>query len=134
MISQTGCAGAVKYQNGDTFTPAERDNPDRRNGSHDTGRLKHFEAGDIVYREGDVKKQVYNLVSGAVALFQGQGEAVAVDLVFPGQFLGLGCLRHHAFTARAMRPTTAQVHSRQSLRENVVSDSFPKRQDDDATR
>jgi CRP-like cAMP-binding protein len=134
MISQTDCAGSVKYQNGDRFTPAKQENTCRWNGSHDNGRLHHFAAGDIIYWEGDAKIRVYSVVSGAVALFQGQGEAVAVDLVFPGQFLGLGCLRNHAFTARAMRPTTAQVRSDQSLRESIERDPFLKAQDDDATK
>ena len=133
MIFESGCARERKSDKSHFFSAGSGQTTVRWTGSHGLGQRQLFQADDFVHREGDAKTEVYWLEYGAIALYHEQGGEAAVDLVLPGQFLGLGFLRNHAFTARAMVPSTVRVLSRQALRENIERDATLKEQDDDAT-
>ena len=133
MTVERVCAGEGKSEKADFFSAVNEPKSARRTGLHELGQRQLFQAGDCVHREGDAKTEVYRLEYGAIALFHERGGEAAVDLVLPGQFLGLGFLRNHAFTARAMVPSTVRLLSRETLRENIERDANLKEQDDDAT-
>lgn len=101
--------------------------------SPDDGQLLHFDANDIMFREGDAKTCVYRIETGAIAIFREDGDPLAAHLVLPGQFLGLGFLNDHAFTALVMAPSMVRVFSRETLQRMVERDASLKDQEDDAT-
>jgi CRP-like cAMP-binding protein len=133
MIVESVCAREVKSEKADFFSAVSGQTSARWTGLHELGQRQLFQAGDCVYREGDAKTEVYRVEYGAIALFHEHGGEAAVDLVLPGQFLGLGFLKNHAFTARAMVPSTVRVLSRETVCENIERDANLKEQDDDAT-
>ena len=133
MIFETVRAGEGKSQIGHHSSDVSGPTYARSTTLREIGSRQVFQAGDCLCREGDAKTGVYQVEYGAIALFHEQGGAAAVDVVLPGQFLGLGFLKNHAFTARALVPSTVRVFSRGTVRENIERDSKLKEQDDDAT-
>jgi CRP/FNR family nitrogen fixation transcriptional regulator len=133
MIVESVSAGKGKSEKADFFSTVSGQTSVRWTGFHELDQRQLFQAGDFVHREGDDKTEVYQVEYGAIALFHEQVGDAAVALVLPGQFLGLGFLKNHAFTARAMVPSTVRVLSRETMRENIERDANLKEQDDDAT-
>jgi len=94
----------------------------------------HFQAGQVIFCQGDAANAVYYLRRGAVKLtaVSAAGREVAVGLLRPGDFFGEGCLvgqPKHKTTARAMDLTSLLVLKRKEMirvlrEERALSDRF----------
>jgi CRP-like cAMP-binding protein len=77
------------------------------------GRSARFEAGAILFPEGDTRHEFFLLIFGRVALeLCSHGEAVRVDTLEPGTALGWSSVllnRGKLFQARALEPVMALV-------------------------
>lgn len=72
-----------------------------------TSPIRTLDAGDYLFEEGDRKSHAYRVEAGALSLFtlSADGSAELLDIIHPGDFVGLGYLDRHACHARAERPT-----------------------------
>ena len=87
----------------------------------------HFQAGEIIFREGEMANRFYLLTAGAVVLetyTKDRGSAV-VDKIGAGDVLGWSWLMapyKWRFDARAVKPTNAIIFFGTNLREQCESD------------
>lgn len=67
--------------------------------------------GDILYSAGDVKRGFYRVETGALSVSRclASGGSEIVELVFPGNVVGLGFLDNHVETAEAVVDSTVSV-------------------------
>jgi len=95
---------------------------------------QHFQAGQVIFCQGDAANAVYYLRRGTVKLtaVSAAGREVAVGLLSAGDFFGEGCLvgqPKHKTTARAMDLTSLLVLKRKEMirvlrEERALSDRF----------
>src|SRR5579864_7356274 len=81
---------------------------------------QHFQAGQVIFCQGDAANAVYYLRRGTVKLtaVSAAGREVAVGLLSAGDFFGEGCLvgqPKHKTTARAMDLTSLLVLKRKEM-------------------
>ena len=93
----------------------------------DCAKLVHFEAGQVIFHEGEQANRFYLIESGRVALeSSGQfADPVIVDTVSAGDLLGWSWMfSPHVwhFTARALQPTVAIFFYGTILREYCERD------------
>ncbi len=92
----------------------------------DCAMQTHFEAGQIVFREGDTANRFYLIEQGEVALESPEPGALAIiDVLKDGELLGWSWLFPPftwQFTARATQPTTAIFFYGTVLREHCEAD------------
>jgi len=71
------------------------------------GTPRVVDAKDHVFREGDPATSVYRVESGHVCLYRlmPDGRRQVMDFAYPGDFIGLGALGHHAASAQATEKT-----------------------------
>jgi CRP-like cAMP-binding protein len=86
----------------------------------------HFEAGEILFREGDIANCFYVVNSGRVMVeFTGGGRPVAVQEIGPGEPVGFSWFfnpENLHFTARAIEPVEAIFFYGTLLREDCEID------------
>jgi len=86
----------------------------------------HFEAGDLIFREGDPANRFYLLKKGKVVLeSEGEGEPTVIHTLGPGDVLGWSWLfppYYWHFDARAEQPTDAIFFYGTRLRELCEED------------
>jgi CRP/FNR family transcriptional regulator, cyclic AMP receptor protein len=92
----------------------------------DCAMRSHFEAGQVVFREGETANRFYLIEHGKVALESSTlGEAVRIDEIGDGDLLGWSWLfppyAWH-FTARSIEPTSAIFFYGTVLREYCEKD------------
>lgn len=93
----------------------------------DCAKLVHFEAGQVIFHEGEQANRFYLIESGRVAL-ESNGrfaDPVIVDMVSAGDLLGWSWMfSPHVwhFTARALQPTVAIFFYGTILREYCERD------------
>ncbi len=93
----------------------------------DSAMRMRYEAGGIIFREGDPANRFYLIEQGRVSLESQQRdeEPVAVQVIGPGDVLGWSWLvppHYWLFDARALEPTTAIFFYGTRLREQCEQD------------
>jgi CRP-like cAMP-binding protein len=88
----------------------------------DSARRMHYEAGELIFREGDPANRFYLIEQGRVSLESHRRDeaAVAVQVIGPGDVLGWSWLfppYYWHFDARALEPTSAIFFYGTRLRE-----------------
>lgn len=81
----------------------------------DLGRLdamaehESFAAGDVLIREGDSARHVFNITSGSVRVYKllADGRRQITGFLFTGDFLGLATGDTYVFSAEAVEPASA---------------------------
>lgn len=87
----------------------------------------HFNAGEVIFREGEPAQRFYLICSGKVVLESGEGygEPVIIETIGAGDLLGWSWMmppyKWH-FTARAIEPTEAVFFASPILREYCSRD------------
>jgi NADH dehydrogenase len=75
----------------------------------------HYEAGEIIYRQGELARNFYIILSGQVEVFrQENGEVKSVATLGPGEYFGeMSLLREvrHTASVRALTPLNLLVMS-----------------------
>lgn len=89
-------------------------------------QLKHFEQGEILFREGEVGGEAYRVVSGHVEITITEGTRTShLGILYPGEILGEMAMiddKPRAATARALTPTVVEVITEENFMEVVVRD------------
>jgi CRP/FNR family transcriptional regulator len=69
--------------------------------------LRRVEAREFVFAEGDPATHLYQVETGAVALYKVlcDGRRQVLGFAYPGDFIGLGAQGEHVINAQAMKPT-----------------------------
>jgi CRP/FNR family transcriptional regulator len=82
-------------------------------------------AGDILFREGDLRTHVYRVEQGSICLFKvrGDGSHDVLEFAFPGDIVGLGYLDHHVSAAQATVETSVSCVPRAAVQ--LVLDKTP---------
>jgi len=93
----------------------------------DSAMRVRFEAGELIFREGDPANRFYLLEQGRVSLESPRRDEapVAVQVIGPGEVLGWSWLfppYYWQFDARALEPTTAIFFYGTRLREQCEQD------------
>ena len=93
----------------------------------DSAMRVRFEAGELIFREGDPANRFYLLEQGRVSLESPRRDEapVAVQVIGPGEVLGWSWLfppYYWHFDARALEPTTAIFFYGTRLREQCEQD------------
>ncbi|MEO8921257.1 MAG: Crp/Fnr family transcriptional regulator [Caldimonas sp.] len=90
------------------------------------GSTMHFEADEVIFREGDDYSVFYLLAEGMVALeLEVPGHLLRVQTVYAGEVFDWSSLLPHApkhFQARALDAVTALAFEGESLRASFQSD------------
>jgi CRP/FNR family transcriptional regulator, anaerobic regulatory protein len=71
------------------------------------GEVRTIAANEFLFQSGDARTHIYRIESGAICSYQGRtsDRPSLIEFLFPGDFVGLGFLDHHALNARALLPT-----------------------------
>lgn len=78
--------------------------------------IRALGVGEILYQEADPRAWVYRVDEGAIAVFERRigRPANIVEMAGKGDFIGLGCLKHHRDNARAaVKSIVSLVHKAQ---------------------
>jgi CRP/FNR family transcriptional regulator len=69
--------------------------------------LRRIEAKEFVFAEGDPATHLYQVETGAVALYKVlcDGRRQVLGFAYPGDFIGLGAQAEYVINAQAMKPT-----------------------------
>jgi CRP/FNR family transcriptional regulator len=69
--------------------------------------LRRVEAKEFVFAEGDPATHLYQVVTGAVALYKVlcDGRSQVLGFAYPGDLIGLGAQGEHVINAQATKPT-----------------------------
>jgi CRP/FNR family transcriptional regulator len=69
--------------------------------------LRRVEAKEFVFAEGDPATHLYQVVTGAVALYKVlcDGRRQVLGFAYPGDLIGLGAQGEHVINAQATKPT-----------------------------
>ena len=86
---------------------------------------RRLAAGDILFREGDLRTHVYRVEQGSICLFKvrGDGSHDVLEFAFPGDIVGLGYLDHHVSAAQATVETSISCVPRAAVQ--LVLDKTP---------
>ena len=90
----------------------------------DGAPVRQFAAREHVCYEGDRKFHVYKVEIGAVCLYKTtpDGRRQIVDFAYPGDYVGLGALDTHVFSAQAISPTRLKCLAVAALRQRAERD------------
>lgn len=74
-------------------------------------------AGEVLFREGDARRHVFRVDTGALCLYRSlpDGGQDVLEFAFPGDLVGLGYLDSHVATAQATMVTTLSCLPRDSV-------------------
>ncbi len=74
-------------------------------------------AGEILFREGEVRSHVFRVEKGSVCLFKqrADGSQDVIEFAFPGDLVGLGYLDNHVSGAQATMETSLSCLPRSAL-------------------
>ena len=72
--------------------------------------LRRVEAKEFVFAEGDPTTHIFQVETGAVALYKVlcDGRRQVVGFAYPGDLIGLGAAGEHVMNAQAIKPTRLQ--------------------------
>jgi CRP/FNR family transcriptional regulator len=92
---------SIRYVGHDTDEPAGLDQRLAK------ASLRRVEAKEFVFAEGDPATHLYQVETGAVALYKVlcDGRRQVLGFAYPGDFIGLGAQGEHVINAQAMKPT-----------------------------
>lgn len=89
-------------------------------------QLKHFERGEVLFREGEAGREAYRIVSGHVGITITEGSRTSqLGILYPGEILGEMAMiedKPRAATARALTATVVEVITEENFMEAVVQD------------
>lgn len=89
-------------------------------------QLKHFERGEVLFREGETGREAYRIVSGQVAITITEGMKISrLGILYPGEILGEMAMiedKPRAATARALTATVVEVITEENFMDAVVHD------------
>ena len=89
-------------------------------------QLKHFERGEVLFREGEAGREAYRIVSGHVGITITEGSRTSqLGILYPGEILGEMAMieeKPRAATARALTATVVEVITEENFMEVVVQD------------
>ena len=87
------------------------------NSAGTTGRLEEFEAGDVIYWEGDPNGSVYEVAEGVLRLCRvmSDGRRGITGFAYPGDLVGLGTRDCYGETAEAATCAILRRHSRKAI-------------------
>jgi len=90
----------------------------------------HYEAGDLIYREGDLARNFYTILSGRVEVVRQQdGGESQVAILEAGEYFGEMSLRHgsrHSASVRALTTTDLLIMSGPDFKELARSSTYFK--------
>lgn len=106
---------------------ASRDAVDADVGLHD-GEMRTLAAGEILFREGDARRHVFKVETGALCLYRSlpDGGQDVLEFAFPGDLVGLGYLDSHVSAAQATMITSLRCLPRDRL-DPVIEQSVRSR-------
>jgi hypothetical protein len=89
-------------------------------------QLKHFERGEILFREGEAGREAYRIVSGHVEITITEGARTSnLGILYPGEILGEMAMiedKPRAATARALTATVVEVITEENFIDAVIHD------------
>lgn len=89
-------------------------------------QLKHFERGQVLFREGEVGREAYRIVSGHVEITITEGAKTSnLGILYPGEILGEMAMiedKPRAATARALTATVVEVITEENFLDAVIHD------------
>lgn len=89
-------------------------------------QLKHFERGEVLFREGEAGKEAYRIVSGHVEITLTEGaKTTNLGILYPGEILGEMAMvddKPRAATARALTATVVEVITEENFMDAVLQD------------
>jgi CRP/FNR family transcriptional regulator len=82
-----------------------------------TNGYRTLKAGEILFREGEMRSHVYRVETGSVCLFKerADGSQDVIEFAFPGDLVGLGYLDSHVSDAQATMETSLSCLPRSAL-------------------
>jgi CRP/FNR family transcriptional regulator len=89
------------------------------------GTLRRIEAREHVFCEGDPRTHVFMVERGAVVLYRvlPDGRRQVLGFAYPGDLLGLGTAKDHAFNAQAATATRVRCIGAHALEEAAAADA-----------
>lgn len=80
-------------------------------------QFRTLAAGEVLFREGDLRSHVYRVETGAVCLYRHRpdGRQEVIEFAFPGDLVGLGYLDSHVSGAQATMETQLSCLPRSAL-------------------
>lgn len=90
---------------------------------------------EYLFCEGDLKSHVYRVESGIICVSAGRagGPPEIVEIVGPGNFVGLGFLKHFIHSAKAVVESTVTCWPRSAISELIASNETQLDRQADAT-
>ncbi len=89
-------------------------------------QLKHFERGEVLFREGEAGREAYRIVSGHVEITLTEGgKTTHLGILYPGEILGEMAMiddKPRAATARASTATVVEVITEENFMDAVLQD------------
>ena len=98
--------------------PAARSRPVEARSSPDASPLNRLLAvGEIVFRQGDARDHIYRIEMGTVCLHREDAGGVreVIEYASPGDYIGLGYLDHHVYSAVATSEAVLSCYPRPQL-------------------
>ena len=79
--------------------------------------LRALAAGEVLFRQGDLRSHVYRVETGAICLYKYRpdGTQDVIEFAFPGDLVGLGYLDSHVSGAQATMETQLSCLPRSAL-------------------
>lgn len=79
--------------------------------------LRALAAGEVLFRQGDLRSHVYRVETGAICLYKYRpdGTQDVIEFAFPGDLIGLGYLDSHVSGAQATMETQLSCLPRSAL-------------------
>ncbi|MGE3311934.1 MAG: cyclic nucleotide-binding domain-containing protein [Limisphaerales bacterium] len=88
--------------------------------------LKHFERGEVLFREGEAGREAYRIVSGHVEITLTEGvKTTNLGILYPGEILGEMAMiedKPRAASARALTATVVEVITEENFMDVVLKD------------
>ncbi|MBL9129441.1 MAG: cyclic nucleotide-binding domain-containing protein, partial [Verrucomicrobiales bacterium] len=89
-------------------------------------QLKHFERGQVLFREGEVGREAYRIVSGHVEITITEGaKTTNLGILYPGEIVGEMAMiedKPRAATVRALTATVVEVITEENFIDAVIRD------------
>lgn len=88
-------------------------------------KFRSLKTKEHVFCEGDPRSHVFQVESGAVALYKtlNDGRRQIVDFAYPGDLIGLGALDEHVLSAQTTCETRVRVYSASALERQAEEDA-----------
>lgn len=101
------------------------------------GKVLTLATGDVLFREGEPRDQVFRVETGALCLFRTRpdGAQEILEFAFPGDLVGIGRLDSHAASAQAAMDTSLSCVPRPTI-DSVLDTraAEPSAGDEESTR